>query len=137
MLDDFLHRFYLVNTDGCFLPSEEVTDEDGRLFLIDQTGVFLEFLVVPGSCSQLQRSNGIGIPGMSDAVFSPVKLSEIGQEGCVGGVCLLVEDNGVVGYFLQTDTPDCADFRSEIRLQQCFAQSDALENLSTAITADG
>ena len=89
---------------------------------------------------------------MLDAVLSPGKLSVVGQvtaplSRCRKATGRRVSGNGVGGealqphriarYLLQADAADGAHLRAEVAAQQVLAQSDALENLRTAIRADG
>ena len=82
MLHDILNRFHLVDRKGvgsrCFLETEEIAQENGRFFLVNQLGPFLELLVVTCAGSQLQLGNGFRVPCMLDAIFPPVELTEVG-----------------------------------------------------------
>ena len=85
MLDNVLDGFYLVNADGVLSPSEEITDEDGRFFLVSQSAVCFEFLIISCAGGELQRGNCFWVPRMFDSVLSPVELTEVRQVvGCGG-----------------------------------------------------
>ena len=135
MLDDALYGFYLVYADRLALEVEEVADEYGVLLLVDKFGVFLVFLVVARACGKLQRGDGFGVPGVLDAVLAVVELSEVRQEVgfALHAESLVVECYGIVGDGLQTDAADGGYVGAEVCLQQTFRQSDALENLGSAV----
>ena len=144
VLHDAFHGFHLRDVDGVALEVEEVADEDGRVFLVGQSGKLFVFLVVAGAGGQLQGGDGLGVPGVADAVFTPVELSEVGQErsGVAAGLttvfgCLFLEGQGIAGNGFQSDAADGADAGAEIGFQQTLGKSDALENLGTAVAADG
>ena len=76
---------------------------------------------------------------MSDAVFPPVELSEVGQESscfhgiCCGGECSLMHGDGIFCYLLKSYAPDGTHFRTEVCFEQTLTESDALENLRTTV----
>ena len=138
MLNDFLYRLYLVDRDRILAEGEEVADEDRLLLVVDKMSVFLEQLVVALAGGKLQSGYSLRIPGMLDAVLTIVELSHAGQEvELLGGEGLVVQQDGVAGDGLKTNTADGAYLCSEIVLQQTLAQTDALEDLGSAIAADG
>ena len=75
VLHDGFHGFHLVDVDGVLLESHEVTNEDGCILLVSQPGEFLELLVAACPGGQLQGGDGFGVPGVADAVLSPMELA--------------------------------------------------------------
>ena len=73
MLDDALHGLYLIQRCGLggLLESKEVADEDRLFLLVYHLCPLLELLVRTQSCGNLQIGNGIGVPGMQNAVLTP------------------------------------------------------------------
>ena len=141
VLHDALHRLYLVYRcrGGSLLEAEEVTDEYRTLLLVYQLRPVLELLVRALACSQLQFRYGLRIPGMLDAVFSPRELTVVLQRpACLlARATHLMQPDGIPRYLLQSNASYGTHLRTEVPVQQVLAQSDALENLGTAIAADG
>ncbi len=141
VLDDVLDRFHLIYIYGVALEVEEVAEEDGFRLVVDQRLVFLEQVVVARARGQLQRSDGLRVPGMLDAVVAPMELSEVGQWNVAALLELLiglvVEAHGVAGDGVESDTADGAHFGTEVGAEQALRQTDSLEDLCTAIGADG
>ena len=120
VLDNILYRFHLIYRYRILLEVEEVADEYRRVFLIDELRILLELSVVARAGGQLQGGNGLGIPGMLDAVLAIVELSEVWLD-----VALLffrervvVHAYGVFGYLLKANPADGGDVCAEIVLQQ-------------------
>ena len=76
---------------------------------------------------------------MLDTVLTPCKLTIVGKElvDFRRLECLVVQTDSVAGGLLQANTANGAHLCAEVTFQQVFAQSDALEYLGAAITADG
>ena len=68
---------------------------------------------------------------MLDTILAPSKLTLILQQCLLLGS--LVQRNGIAGNLLKAHTSDGAHLGAEVAMQQVFAQSDAFENLCTAI----
>ena len=68
----------------------------------------------------MQGGNGLGIPGMLDAVLAIVELSEVWQEVAlhIFRERLVVHAYGVFGYLLKANPADGGDVCAEIVLQQ-------------------
>ena len=144
MLHDVLDGLHLVDADGIALESEEIADEDGRFLLVNQSGKLFELRIVACVGRQLQRGNGLGVPGVLDAVLAVVELTQVGQEIKVEALRIgvfrighVVEADGITGDGLQTDTTNGAGLCAEIVAEQTLGEADALENLGTAVGADG
>ena len=131
MLHNALYAFHLVEWCGRrrLLKVHEVADKDGTLFLVHQLGPVLKLFVVALPCGQLQLGNGLRVPGMFDTVLTPRELSLVRQESASNArhpylvSCNLFQSNAANGAHL------CAKVAS----QQVLAQSNALENLRSAI----
>ena len=87
MLHDFFHGFHFVDADRLLLDVQKIADEDGFSFLVNESGEFLEFIVIAFSASLLQRGNGFGIPCMAHTIATPMELTDIWKEGTIVGCC--------------------------------------------------
>ena len=131
--DDTFYRFYLVERYRILLPLHEVADEYGRLFLVYQPAIFLEFGIVTCTCRLLESGYGVGVPGMSHSVSAPMELAMIGQ-----GLFFLcrvygVTRDGILGYLLQSNAAYAAGVCTKICLQYSLAESNALKDFCAAI----
>ena len=126
--------------------SHEVTDEDGCLLLIHQSRELLVLLIAAHPCGELQCGNGFRVPGMFDAILTPMELALVGKHPrTVCGIAatmprairFLPHDNGIVGYLLQADATNGGNIRTEICLQQALAETYALKNLRPTVAPDG
>ena len=137
MFNDALNRLHLVDWGwlSSLLKSKEVADKDGALLLVNNLCPILKLIVVALTGGQLQLSDGLWVPGMLDTILAPSKLTLILQQCLLPGS--LVKCDSIAGNLLQTHTTNGAHLGTEVAAQQVFAQSDALENLRTAIRADG
>ena len=72
---------------------------------------------------------------MPNAVLAPSKLSLVLKHELLFG--LLMQTDSIAGDLLQANTSDSAYLCAEIAAQQVLTQTDALENLSSTIRADG
>ena len=140
MPDDGLNRFDLVDGHpfrraGEFLEAEKIAQENRRFLFIDQFRPLLKQFVVSCAASQLQFSNRLRVPSMLDAVLSPRELPLILQRSLL--LSLLLQPHLVACNLPKAYAPDGADLSAEVSAQQVFAQANALENLCTAIAADG
>ena len=81
MLNNALNALNLVDWGwlSSLLESEEVADKDGALLLIHQLRPLLELFVVTLTGSQLQFSDGLGVPGMLNTILAPCKLALVLQ----------------------------------------------------------
>ena len=135
MLHNALYAFHLVEWCGRrrLLKVHEVADKDGTLFLVHQLGPVLKLFVVALPCGQLQLGNGLRVPGMFDTVLTPRELSLVRQESASNARHpYLISCN-----LFQSYTTDGTYLRAEVASQQVLAQSNALENLRSAIGTDG
>ena len=141
VLHDALHWLHLLNRGRfrCFLPSEEVTDEDRLFLLVHHLLPLLELLVRAQTSGNLQVGNRVRIPCVEDTVLAVRELSVVGQEliDFSRFECLVVQTDGIPCNVSQSYAADGAHFRAEIPSQQVFAQTDALKNLRAAIRTDG
>ena len=76
MLHDALYTFYLIywGWRRSLLPTKEITDKDGRLFLVDELCPFLKLLIRALTGGQLQLGDGLWVPSVLDTVLTPSKL---------------------------------------------------------------
>ena len=99
---------------------------------------YLEEIVIALACCELQSSDSLWVPSVLDTVLAVVELSHVWQEvEFLGLECLVVQADGITGDGLKSDTADSAHLCSEVALQEALAQTDALEDLGTTVTADG
>ncbi len=137
VLHDALHRLNLVERHrlGSLAQTEEVADEDRLRLLIDHSLPLLELLVRAKSRSDLQVGDGVRIPGVLDAVLAVGELAVVGQElvDFRRFESLVVQADCIARNVTQADAAHSRDFGAEVAAQQVFAQSDALENLCSAI----
>ena len=139
-LDDGLHGLHLLNGNGgAALEVQQVAQEERLGLAVHGGGEFFEFLVAAQARGDLQRGDGLGVPGVGDAALAVMELAHVGQE--VGlrrfGICLRVEPHGVARNGLQADAADGRALGTEVLAQQAFVQADALEDLGAAVGADG
>ena len=138
VLYDFLYWLYLVDRDRVLAEAEEVADEDRLLLIVNEMCIFLEEIVIALACCELQSSDSLWVPSVLDTVLAVVELSHAWQEvELLGLECLVVQADGITGDGLKSDTADGAHLCSEVALQEALAQTDALEDLGTTVTADG
>ena len=138
MLHDLVHRLHVLKGNRILLPSDEVANEDWLLLLIHLFGILLEFGIVAQACGQLKRRDGLRVPSMAYAIFSPVELSVVRQESLVFGTeRLFVHLHCIQSDFLKSHTSNGGYFSSEIGFQQVLAESDAFKDLGSPITSDG
>ena len=148
MPDNTLNRLHLFERRWLcsLLEAEEVANEDGLLFLIDELCPLLELLVRAKPCGNLQVGNRVRVPSMKDAVLAPRELAVVLEDW--RPVCrvanatyptkgLLVQANRIPCNFLQPYAAYGADFSAEVATEQVFGEADALEYLSASIAADG
>ena len=138
VLYDFLHWLYLVDRDRVLAETEEVTDEDRLLLVVNEMCIFLEETVVALASCELKGGDGLWVPSVLDTVLAIVELTETWQEvELLGLECLVVQTDSITSDGLQADTADGAHLCTEVSLQETLAQTDALENLRTTIATDG
>ena len=133
---DFLKR----NRRGLFEFEESAQSADAVLALVDELGVLFEFAVVVVADRLLKQSDGLRSPQMALAVLAELVLTAGGEQiglserFAAGGVHA---ESDFVFNLLQTDAADTGGGSGEVFGNQLGAESDGLEQLGAAETAEG
>ena len=110
------------------------------LALVDELGVLFEFAVVVVADRLLEQSDGLRSPQMALAVLAELVLTAGGEQiglserFAAGGVHT---ESDFVFNLLQTDAADTGGGSGEVFGNQLGAESDGLEQLGAAETAEG
>ena len=137
-LHDALYRFDFVYRNRIGLEAHEVADKYGFGLVVGQRSIFLIQCIIAFAAGELQGSDSLGVPRMADTVAAPVEAPLIGQQRILGaGKGTAVKGLGICGNLLESGASDGADLGAKIGAQQLFAEAHTLENLGTAVAADG